>query len=907
MKIQFTIEYKTHFGQQLQVMGSLPELGSNNPGNAVMMQLSDPEQGIWSYSFDLEIPIDFQYRYIVKDDNFHTVIREWGADRSFSAPPTANHKIQIHDHWRSLSDPFFVLCSSAFVKAVFKPRNFKVPKPKSLNANQLTVRFQLLMPAITEDELLLISGNSNTLGRWDPQKALPMANPDYPAWIAEVRVPKNDLPLEYKYLIRNESTGALRWEDGMNRVLQGDNTENPDILHQNDDSFRFPGVPWKGSGVAIPVFSLRTENGFGIGEFSDLMLLTDWAVETGMRMIQILPVNDTIAKHNWQDSYPYAAISVFALHPVYINLRKIGVLEADISQQIIEAQGAYLNSLNKIDYEAVMVLKARFFKLIYDQNKARFLQDPAYLQFFRDNEFWLRPYAAFSYLRDLFNTSDFSRWGEYSYPAPGLMEQLTAEDSPHFDDIAVHYFQQYHAHLQLKEAADYARSRGIVLKGDIPIGIYRNSVDAWTNPGLYHLDRQAGAPPDDFSAIGQNWRFPTYNWEAMAKDGYAWWRQRLQQLSQYFDAFRIDHILGFFRIWEIPDDQVEGLMGYFNPSLPYSKEELENRGLWVDEARLCEPYIREHFLWEIFGDLTTYVKNHFLEEYAQGCFHLKPEYNTQRKVELAFAAGPETGPEERNRLECLTKGLFSLISERILLRNPDGIGQTFFPRNALHFTHSYRDLDDHSKHVVSEIYLDYFYRRNETLWREKAMEKLPFIKEATEMLLCGEDLGMVPACVPEVMQALCILSLEVQRMPKDPKINFGNPARYPWLSVATPSSHDTSTIRGWWEEDFYKTQRFYNEILGKEGQAPANCTPEIAENILNRHLESPSMWTVFPLQDLLATDETLRLPDPHAERINQPGNPNHYWRYRMHLSLEDLLRETKFNQRISQMIRGTGR
>lgn len=907
MKVRFYIEYKTHFGQQLILQERFPKDVKTQQDKELPMQLENAETGLWSCQLDLNQPIDFTYAYAVKDDNFDTLIREWGPPRKLLCPPGAKGSLLVRDSWRSVSDPAFVLCASAFVNAVFKPEIQPPPEPLRQKAKHRCLRLNLLMPVISKGERLAVCGNTAALGNWDYRKAKVLNGSAYPEWTVEVNIPESAFPLEYKYLIIRESSETVRWEDGMNRVLRVNDTEEADILQWNDEHFRFDGIPWRGTGVAVPVFSLRRKTGFGIGEFSDLMLLTDWAAETGIRMIQILPVNDTIADHSWKDSYPYAAISVFALHPVYINLLKIGVLEADISQQIIEAQGAYLNSLDKIDYEAVMVLKARFFKLIYDQNKAEFLQDPAYLSFFHENEFWLRPYAAFSYLRDLFNTSDFSRWGDYSYPAPGLMEQLTAEDSPHFDDIAVHYFQQFHAHLQLKEAAEYARSRGIVLKGDIPIGIYRNSVDAWTNPELYHLDRQAGAPPDDFSAIGQNWRFPTYNWDAMAKDGYAWWRKRLQQLSQYFDAFRIDHILGFFRIWEIPEDQVEGLMGYFNPSLPYSREELENRGLWLDEQRLCEPYIREHFLWERFGDLTTYVKNHFLEEYPQGCFRLKPGYETQRQVELAFAPGPDTGPEERNRLERLTKGLFSLISERILLRDPDSSGNAFFPRNALHFTQSYRDLDDHSKHLISEIYLDYFYHRNESLWHRKAMEKLPFIKEATDMLLCGEDLGMVPACVPDVMKALCILSLEVQRMPKDPKITFGNPAHYPWLSVATPSSHDTSTLRGWWEEDFYKTQRFYNEILGKQGQAPSSCTPEIAADLIRQHLESPAMWTVFPMQDLLAADEKLLLPDPHAERINQPGNPNHYWRYRMHLNLEDLLSQTEFNQRILNQIMASGR
>ena len=156
-----------------------------------------------------------------------------------------------------------------------------------------------------------------------------------------------------------------------------------------------------------------------------------------------------------------------------------------------------------------------------------------------------------------------------------LYEVITA-DYPH---ISIYYFIQFHLHLQLLEATNYARANGVVLKGDIPIGISRNSVEAWTEPHYFNLNGQAGAPPDDFSVNGQNWGFPTYNWEVMEQDDYSWWMKRFRKMSEYFDAYRIDHILGFFRIWEIPMHAVHGLLGQFVPSLPMSREEIESYGL----------------------------------------------------------------------------------------------------------------------------------------------------------------------------------------------------------------------------------------------------------------------------------------------------------------------------------------
>jgi 4-alpha-glucanotransferase len=909
MLVQFQIEYITHFGQQLMIVGSIPSLGDGQSQNAQMMSLKNIQSGLWTFQTELNTDTGFHYRYFVKDDNTNHIIEEWGPDRLFSSEKGINRKILLVDHWRPMSDPDFALHSSAFKNAILKPG--KLYKPKKIKApkgkDSVVLKFKPNVIRIKHGHKVAVAGSAKALGAWAEEKALTLGNQNYPEWCGEVHVNISEFPVHYKYLIQNDEGKAEFWEKLTERIIDLPEGEVPDVIEIGDEKFVFPQNPWKGAGIAIPVFSLRRKQGYGVGEFTDLKLLVDWANEVGLRLIQILPVNDTVARHTWQDSYPYAAISVFALHPIYINLLEIGKLNAGISQQIIEEHATYLNSLAKIDYEAVMALKSRFFKLIYDQTRNEFLNDPEFLSFFDKNEYWLRPYAAFSYLRDLFNTPDFNQWGEYSKASDDLMAQLTNKDAPHYDDIAVHYFIQYHAHKQLLEASEYARSKGVVLKGDIPIGIYRNSVDAWLHPQLYHMDCQAGAPPDDFSTKGQNWRFPTYNWEEMAKDNYAWWQQRLRQLSEYFDAFRIDHILGFFRIWEIPASQAEGLMGYFNPSLPYYRDELQNRGIWFDERRMCQPYIREHFLWERFGDLTDFVKANYLVEYEHGRYELHPDYNTQRKVEEKLTPEPDASPETRNRLERIVQGLNSLISEVIFLRAPGTGGNAFFPRNALHFTRSYQELDEQNKHYLNELYLDYFYHRNEEFWREKAMTKLPIIKKATNMLLCGEDLGMVPACVPDVMNEMGILSLEVQRMPKDPKTAFGHPAFYPYLSVATPSSHDTSTIRGWWEEDGRQSQKFYNEILGNWGSSPKECSTDIVRQIIIQHLYSPSMWAIFPIQDLLGMNENLRLSNPHTERINQPGNPNHYWRYRLHLDLEDLINQTEFNDFIREQIKLSGR
>ncbi len=449
--------------------------------------------------------------------------------------------------------------------------------------------------------------------------------------------------------------------------------------------------------------------------------------------------------------------------------------------------------------------------------------------------------------------------------------------------------------------------KGIILKGDIPIGIYRNSVDAWTEPHLYNMEMQAGAPPDDFAVKGQNWGFPTYNWDEMSKDGYAWWTNRLQKLSAYFDTFRIDHILGFFRIWQIPMHAVEGILGYFNPALPIKKEEFGEKGLSFDSDRYCKPYIREHVLINIFGDKIDYIKRTFLVDKGYGVYNMKDEFATQRQVEKYFKVDESTTLEERAEIDTIKKGLYDLIADIMFIEIEGENGMEYHPRHTLQYTNSFKELDDYSKGIVDSIYNDYFYNRQEEFWKDRAMEKLPSIKNATNMLICGEDLGMVPAVVPGVMDELGILSLEVQRMPKDTGIEFFHPANAPYLSVVTSSSHDMSTIRGWWEEDYERSQRFFNNILGHQGLAPFYADSWLVREVVNQHMYSPAMWSILPMQDFVGIDDKLRLDDAKVEQINIPAIIPHYWRYRFHIDMEDLLKEDDFNNNIKEMVKKSGR
>lgn len=902
MKITFTVHYQTIPGQELFIVGSSKLLGHWDAGKAQKMTYL--ENGFWKISLaTTQKQGRLEYKYLMKAESGYEVW-EWGENHFVDISEGEKRELFLEDLWRNPPAEEKALYTSSFTKVIMAPgRNQK--ELTALSADRV-LQFNIEVPRITSNYKICILGNQEALGNWNRKKPLILeCGQNFPVWSGQIDLDKIHFPIQYKYgiwdLDKKETTTL---EDGLDRHLNQINIpESNFIYRKTDPHFRFPLGLWKGAGVSVPVFSLRSDNSFGVGEFNDLFDFIDWAKQVGMKMVQILPVNETIASHNWLDSYPYKSISVMALHPIYLNLENIGPLnDQKLANEFAELQKK-LNINSEVDYPEVLRHKSRYYKLIFDQDGEKLFRTKAYKQFFAANKEWLVPYAAFVYLRDKLKSPDFRTWGEYSVYDPEKIEKLCSPDSPVWEDIAVHYFIQYHLDKQLKEAANYARKNGIILKGDIPIGISPNSVEAWTEPHLFNLNGQAGAPPDDFAVKGQNWGFPTYNWDEMAKDGYQWWINRMKKMADYFDTYRIDHILGFFRIWEVPSDAVEALLGHFNPALPMSAKEVGQYGLYFNHDRFTKPYIRHHLLKPLFDEQTDEVIANYLDDLGHWHYKLKEEFNTQKKINQHFLKNiEEEDLDEQSRK--IRDGLFDLVANVLFVSTGD---DQWHPRISMQKTTSYAELDDWTKEQLTNVYNDYFYRRHENFWYRKGMEKLPIITSVGNMLVCGEDLGMIPDCVPQAMRELGILSLEIQRMPKNPEIRFAHPADAPYLSVCTTSTHDMSTIRGWWEEDREKTQLFHNFELGNFGLAPYFAEPWICQQIITQHMYSPAMWTTFPIQDLIAMDSKFRWDKTQAEQINYPANVRHKWRFRMKQSIEDLKKADDFNSLLYELIKASGR
>ena len=878
MKIKFSIPYATQWGQHIGVCGNIPELGNGNPQMALILSYFPGD--IWSGEVDFQPEIKvLDYKYFLINENTNEVLFEQGNGRKLQLFDRIS-SVFLSDFWQINDAVLKAMQSDAFTKVIFRRDEQEEEKSLLVSNQNITCKFITEYIPLLPDEKLCITGNLHVFGHWDINNPLILHEANYPKWSIDFSIDQ-EKNLEFKFAIFSTKLNKIvKWEEGETRKVEIDKKASLQIFHFQNPLLK--SKKWRGAGVALPVFSIKTNNSLGVGEFLDLIPVIDWAKSVGLKLIQILPINDTSATFTDQDSYPYAAISVFALHPIYLNLENMGVP----INQLISLKEKF-NSFETLQYREVIKLKMELARTFYSDNFKSIIKEKEFSDFISENTHWLDEYALFCLLRDQFKTVDFEKWSEYSEFQTAILSDF--EDK----DLLFYKFIQYHLHLQLSKVAAYARAQGVILKGDLPIGIYRNSVDAWVNPHLYNMNGQAGAPPDAFAKNGQNWGFPTYNWKEMAKDEYNWWKNRFRHLSKYFDAFRIDHILGFFRIWEIPYQQIQGILGIFNPAVPLDEQDLKAIGYYDHPNRFTHPLITDSILSETFGEDAQWVKKHLLNNDLS----FKKEINTQRKIQSFL----DSNPDKRY----IKEKVFNLLANILLIK--DDTGQ-LHPRFNLFETSSFHLLDFNIKDQLSLLYHQYFYVKQEEYWEKEARAKLPAVIGATNMLICGEDLGMIPSCVPGVMNDLGILSLEIQRMSKNPSHLFVEKNDIPYLSVMSTSTHDMEPIRLWWEtSNFSEIQFFYNSILNLQGRAPSKCNHFILQRIINLHLNWPGMWAIFPLQDLLALDPEWSNIPAENERINVPSNPNHFWNYRFHLSIEELSRNKSLNQLIQGMVLSSGR
>ena len=844
MKLKFSIHYRTEWGQQVTVLISYHSHDGSVRQDRLPLLTDDGD--FWTAETVVlesrRSPVEaFSYLYIVEDADGKELRREWnGVPRLYAFD--SSKTFILADIWRDLPLPAHLYSSAYQVTAHLSPLTTHL-SPLTLPFFRKTVLFRVSAPQLLNGQMLAVIGSHPTLGSWNPMRYMPMVPAGNGDWMLTLNVdwlgapsahlsPDSSPLFEYKYVVVDEQKHELvAWEEGDNRVVP-DELSDGEVYVAYGEALRLPEKTWRAAGVCVPVFSLRSEQSCGVGDFGDLYRFVDWAAEVGLKIIQLLPVNDTTDTHQWGDSYPYNIMSAFDLHPHYIDLNQLPPLKDKKRMTAFRRQQRELNALNYSDYEAVDRVKNEYLKALYEEQQCA----------------------------EKFSFSEYV---------------------------------QHHLHQQLKRAADHARSLGIILMGDLPIGVSRNSNEVKEHPAFFHLDGQAGAPPDAFSQQGQNWGFPTYNWQAEGID--EWFDERLKNMEQYFDALRIDHVLGFFRIWEIPQEQIYGTLGHFSPALPLTAGEIEYFGLPFRRDFLTRPFINDRVIDRLFGIHAQYVRDTFLVQKAYGLYDLKEEVSTQRRIMQHF-----DGRGDENSL-WIRDGLCRLVANVLFLEDPRQ-PEMYHPRIQAWQEPVYEALSNDEKDAFMRIYNHFFYQRHNMFWGKTGYDRLSRLQQSTHMLLCAEDLGMLPDCVQPVLDSLRILTLEIQQMPKQAGVEFthldGNPVR----SVATITTHDMAPLRLWWQEQPERAQRFYTTMLQKQGRAPEQLPAHLAEEIIARHLYSPSMLCILSLQDWLAMDHELRAKNPRDERINTPSDAYNRWQWRMHLTIEQLIEASRLNKKLKTMI-----
>ncbi|MDR2042270.1 MAG: 4-alpha-glucanotransferase [Tannerella sp.] len=893
MNVTFHIEYRAGAGKKLCLAGPVAAGPEEWPFDD-MQEMQRQENDRWMLQLTIPPSIrTISYRYLLVDAGGNTVTESWERGHRALLDPSGG-MYHLYDYWLE-TPPDMALYSAAFTKAVYA--HTSAGEPEENRCRTLVIRVSI--PRVEKNRYPAIAGNQACLGFWQPEQAKEMNGTDFPEWEVRLNADEITFPLEYKFLLRDERGRVVRWETGENRILEPF-PPAPDVtVVVSCFPYRESLPAWKGAGTAIPVFSLRSEQSFGIGDLHDLKLLINWAEQTNQRLVQILPVNDTTRTHTWADSYPYSAVSIYALHPLYISLTEMGALKEARKRSFYRRVQQALNAGEEVDYEAVEKHKISYCRDFFAEQGASVLASDAFRTFWETAQSWLAPYASFCYYRDKYRTADFTQWGEHAVYRPEREPAYGETGRVVRKEIAFTYFLQFVLHTQFKAVSEHARRKGIILKGDLPIGIHRTSVEAWTEATLFNENGQAGAPPDNFSDKGQNWSFPTYHWDVMERDGFAWWKKRLRALEHVFTALRIDHLLGFFRIWEIPIHCVDGLCGHFRPALPFTAGEIEDRGLPFRDAFLQARIRRSHAV-ELLGETFDEAVETYLSPDGDDHLTLKPCCNTQRKTDDLFRE--RTDPVSLK----IKAALFTVAANVLFLADPYEPAK-YHPRISASGSFAYKELTPEEQLAFDRLSFHFFYERHNAFWKEVALKRLTPLIHSTDMLICGEDLGMIPDSVHEVMDRLHILSLELERAPKLYGLEFADLQQLPYLSVCTTSTHDMPPLRSWWNEVRERTQRYYRQVLHGDGTAPAACSPERAGQILRNHLNASSMLTIIPLQDWLALSGDLRHPRPECERINIPADPHHYWRYRMHLSLETLAAADDFNRLIRRLIAESGR
>jgi 4-alpha-glucanotransferase len=640
------------------------------------------------------------------------------------------------------------------------------------------------------------------------------------------------------------------------------------------------------TGVVVPVGALRGKQSVGVGEFLDLIELAELCKKMNIGLIQILPVNDT-----GYESSPYSALTAFALHPLYLRLKEMPeAKEKSYTQKLAAIQKSFEGE-TRFPYEKILRAKMELLREMYQSHKKEILQrgkEDGDLSKWIDKNPWVKVYAVFRQLKEVNDEKSWKEWEQYQKITQEEIETIWSNP----DLQEEHFFWvwlQEALDVQFSKAAKYVSDAGIILEGDLPILMNEDSADVWAYPQFFRQDLSAGAPPDMYSPDGQNWGFPIYDWAAQKNDGYSWWKKRLREAEKYYGAYRIDHVLGFFRIWANRKEDYSAILGRYVPSLPYTKEDFAKLG--ADDSRIrwfSQPHISTAEIDEALSVIQ--------DEYIRNQNRKKISHELLERIdneELWLFKPIVTGEKYLWSLGLTNEAASFLVNawhNRMFLEYEK---HYFSLTWNYRLTKAYQSLNDDERNILEDL-IALKSSHSETIWEEEGRKLLQTLTFSSSMLPCAEDLGAVPSCVPKVLTELKILGLRVVRWFRDwgedgqPYVPFYD---YPELSVCTPAVHDSSCVREWWERE--ADQAAFCKFIGED--LPSEYNPETAKIILSKIAGAASRFRVFQIQDLLHLSSKWYAGDAAVERINIPGQTNSFnWTYRLPASIEEISSDNDF-------------
>lgn len=650
----------------------------------------------------------------------------------------------------------------------------------------------------------------------------------------------------------------------------------------------------KRTGIVVPISALYTKDCPSCGDFLALKDLADFCKKAGFSIVQLLPVNDTGTQ-----SSPYSGLSAFALHPLFIRINALPEFAAAMkgNKAFATAYKAFEKEFGykkRFDYDAVLGEKTKLLHLLFNYIEKKNSKDEAeanklnkeLAKFVRSNQ-WIIPYAVFKNIKDENMQASWKSWDEsiqkLSYDQIKLKWQNKAKKSSH--DFFV--WCQLRASEQFKEGAESLRAKKIILKGDIPILMNEDSVDCWTYPEFFRQELRAGSPPDGGNPMGQNWGFPTYDWDRLEADEFTWWKDRIKTSAQYYDAFRIDHILGFFRIWASKENETTAYLGHTIPYADFTRKTLNELGFDDDRIKwISEPHIPtgtiESITWN-HDEATAVLEKVCDRVKTEELWTFKKEIDGDKEIyAMNFF-------EDEGKNNAVKNALAEKWRDRSLIQIKK---DRFIKVYAFENSTAWKTLSGEEQEKLRKLFEEIEVKENK-LWEKQATTTLSAIVHASDMIPCAEDLGVNLPVMPEVLKKLDILSLKVIRWtrqwdkPGQPYIPFTD---YPELSVATTSVHDSSTLRQWWNQEKDSVWAFINSVeCENKPDGNSAFTPEIAEFILRSLASCKSALLINPLQDYLFLEHSFYLENEDDERINIPGSVNTFnWTYRIPVTIEEM-------------------